>query len=116
MMNRSILLVENDPAVAQMLVEMLEQADFVVDGPHASLSDGMEALARNMPAGAVLDIRLKNEDVGLLADDLEVYDIPYLFCSASFDHPTVAKHPAAPLIFKPALHMRLISTLQRMLH
>ena len=116
MMNRSILVVEDDPVIAQLLVEMLEQAHYVVYGPHATLSDGVEAVARNMPAGAVLDIRLKREDVGLLADDLELYDIPYLFCSASFDHPAVAKHPAAPLILKPALHMWLIPTLQRILH
>jgi CheY-like chemotaxis protein len=116
MMDRSILLVEDDPAIAQIIVEMLEGADYAVDGPHMTLSDGLEALARKMPSGAVLDIRLKKGDVGLLADDLDLYDIPYVFCSGSFDHPAVAGHPSAPLIPKPAMGKRLIPTLRRMLH
>ena len=45
-MDRSILLVEDDPAIAQIIVEMLEGADYAVDGPHMTLSDGLEALAR----------------------------------------------------------------------
>jgi len=97
-MGRPILLVEDDPALAVVIADMLEQADYEVDGPYATLSDGMEALARHMPAAAILDVRLGQGDAGLLADDLDLYDIPYLFCSGAFDHPAVRAHPAAPLI------------------
>jgi len=115
-MVRPILLVEDDPAVAAFICDMLEGADYVVDGPYATLSDGVAALARSMPAAAVLDIRLGRGDVDLLADDLDLYDIPYLFCAGAFDHPAVAKHPQAPLVSKPALGLRLIPTLRSMLH
>lgn len=115
-MGRSILLVEDDPCVATLISDMLEEADYVVDGPYATLSDGMEALARSMPAAAILDIRLRRGDIDLLADDLDLYDIPYLFCSGAFDHPAVRRHPNALLVPKPALGRSLISTLQSMLH
>ncbi|HUD91099.1 hypothetical protein [Sphingobium sp.] len=115
-MGPRILLVEADPVVAAAIADMLEQADYAVDGPYASLVDGMEALARQMPAGAVLDIRLGQGEVGLLADDLDLYGIPYLFCSGAFYDSAVREHPAAPLIPKPALELRLIPTLRRMLH
>ncbi|MEO7468577.1 MAG: hypothetical protein ABIV36_16295 [Sphingobium limneticum] len=115
-MVRPILLVEDDPDVAALISDMLERADYVVDGPYATLSDGMEALAKSMPAAAVLDIRLKRGDIDLLADDLDLYDIPYLFCSGTFDHPSVRRHPDVPLVSKLALGRNLISTLQSMLH
>lgn len=115
-MGRPILLVEDDPAVAAMIADMLEQADYEVDGPYATLSDGMEALACHMPAGAILDIHLGQGDAGLLADDLDLYNIPYLFCSGSLDDPVIRAHPQAPLVPKPALAEKLISTVQRMLH
>lgn len=115
-MVRPILLVEDDPAVAALISDVLEEADYVVDGPYATLSDGMEALARSMPAAAVLDIRLRRGDIDLLADDLDLYDIPYLFCSGGFDHLAVRRHPNAPLVLKPELGRSLISTLQSILH
>nr|WP_093087280.1 response regulator [Sphingobium sp. AP50] len=115
-MRYPILLVEDDPVVASIMTDILERADYAVDGPHATLSDGIEALAERMPAGAILDIRLRGGDVGLLADDLELYGIPYLFCSGGFDHPVVRAHRKAPLILKPALERNLISTLEQMLH
>lgn len=115
-MAHPILLVEDDPDVAALISGMLERADYVVDGPYATLSDGMEALAKSMPAAAVLDIRLRRGDIDLLADDLDLYDIPYVFCSGAFDHPVIKRHPDAPLVPKPALGRSLISTLQSMLH
>jgi len=115
-MGRPILLVEDDPDVAALISDVLEEADYIVDGPYATLSDGMEALARSIPAAAVLDIRLRRGDIDLLADDLELYDVPYLFCSGSFDHPAVRRHPNAALVSKPALGSGLISTLQSILH
>jgi CheY-like chemotaxis protein len=114
--DRRILLVEDDPAVGAMIAELLEDAHYVVDGPHATLADGIAAVADEMPVGAVLDVRLGRGDSGLLADDLDLYDIPYVFCAGAFDHRAVHAHPAAPLISKPDLVRRLVPTLRRMLH
>jgi len=110
-----ILLVEDDPIIASILQDLLEDACFDVDGPHATLGEGMAAVAAHFPDGAVLDIRLKDRDVGLLAEDLENYDIPFLFCSGVGPDPVSAGHPDAPLVPKPALNRRLIPTLQAML-
>ncbi|MGA1810562.1 MULTISPECIES: response regulator transcription factor [Sphingobium] len=114
--DRKILLVEDDPAVAAMIAELLEDAHYVVDGPHTTLADGISAVADEMPDGAVLDVRLGEGDSGLLADDLDLYDIPYVFCAGAFDHQAVHAHPAAPLISKSDLVRRLVPTLRRMLH
>ena len=69
-MTAAILLVESDPDMAALICDMLARANYAVDGPYATLSDGMEALARSMPAAAILDVRLQRGDIDLLANDL----------------------------------------------
>ncbi|HUD95061.1 hypothetical protein [Sphingobium sp.] len=51
-----------------------------------------------------------------MADDLDLYDIPYIFCSGAADNPVVQAHPAAPFISKQDLAVCLVSTLGRMIH
>ena len=106
-----ILLVEDDPRVGAILAEELEAAEFVVDGPYRTLSDGMAALAEHFPDAAVLDIRLDDHDIFMLADDLEQYAIPFVLCSGLppqgrvglrfGHHPFVRKDAVAGLV--PAL-------------
>ncbi|MAM39824.1 hypothetical protein N5J77_10435 [Sphingobium yanoikuyae] len=115
-MSNRILLVEDDPAVAAVIADILDGADYAVDGPYQTLVDGIAAVADNMPSAAVLDIRLRDGDVNLLADDLDLYDIPYVFCSGAPDFAMMRRHPAAPLILKPALSTELVRTLRNMLH
>ena len=46
---RRILLVEDDPRVAAMIADMLEEADYAVDGPYGTLADVMASLAAHFP-------------------------------------------------------------------
>lgn len=114
--DRTILLVEDDPRLAAMMVEMLEDADYRVDGPYATLADGIAAVAAHFPSGAVLDVRLRDGEVGMLADDLDRYGIPYLFCSGATGHSALRDHPAASLIERPAMARDLVPALRRLVH
>lgn len=111
-----ILLVEDDPAIAAMIVELLEDAAFEVDGPYATLSEGVAAVANNLPDGAVLDLKLRGGDAALLADDLESYDIPFLFCSGMDKQSLARRFADHPFISKPTLSRALIPSLRRLLH
>ena len=73
-----VLVVEDDPQLAGRIVHLLHKADLDIDGPYASVSDGIAALADHFPNVAIVD--LHREDAGLLIDDLESYDIPFLLC------------------------------------
>ncbi len=114
--DRTILLIEDDPHIAAMMVELLEEADYAVDGPYATLAEGVAAVAEHLPAGAVLDVRLKDGEVGMLADDLDLYDIPYLFCSGASDHSALRDHPEAPQVDKPRMGIDLIPALHQLMH
>ncbi|WP_429614764.1 hypothetical protein [Sphingobium olei] len=116
MATQTILLVEDDPSVAAAIMDILEDADFAVDGPHRTLSEGAAALAGRLPAGAVLDIRLGRQDVGLIADDLDAYGVPYLFCSGAIGGSVAAQHPQAPVVSKDAVAARLVPALRRIIH
>jgi DNA-binding response OmpR family regulator len=116
MAGETILLVEDDPAVAAALIDLLEDADFAVDGPYRTLGEGAAALADHLPAGAVLDVRLGRQDVGLIADDLDTYGIPYLFCSGADETTMTHDHPDAPLVPKTSARRALVPALRRILH
>lgn len=111
-----ILLVEDDNCVAALIADMLEQADYAVDGPYATLADGMAALATRFPAGAVLDLSLRGSDAGLLADDLDAYGIPYVFCSGAARHALIGAHPQTPVLVKPEGIGHIVGTLDRLMH
>lgn len=76
--NGRILVIEDDPMLAGMMVDLLLAEDYEVDGPHTSASDGMAALATNMPDGAVVDLHHPSRGANLLKNDLECYAIPFL--------------------------------------
>lgn len=73
-----ILLVEDDPALAGRMVSLLRAAYYEVDGPHGCASDGLAALARHFPDGAVIDLHGGLQAADLLKEDLAAYDVPFL--------------------------------------
>ena len=76
--NGRILVVEDDPKLAGMMVDLLLAEDYEVDGPYTCVSDGMAALAMHIPDGAVVDLHRHSRSESLLKDDLEAYAIPFL--------------------------------------
>lgn len=78
-----ILLVEDDALTGLLLADLLEAADFLVDGPHRTVADAMAALAHAFPDFALLDIHLEGQDSMLVADDLTQYGIDFAFFSGT---------------------------------
>ncbi len=115
--HRRVLLVEDDLRVGHYIADLLEEADYEVDGPHPSLADAMAALARQFPDCAILDIKLRQQDAGLIADDLAQYDIPFIFCSGRPSAGALGgQFPQAPFISKDQLASALLPALDRSIH
>jgi len=79
LLNRRILVVEDDYLQASCLSVALELQGSDVVGPFPALQDGLEAVQRAEIDAAVLDVRLGDERVYHLADALNVKKIPFLF-------------------------------------
>lgn len=112
-----VLLVEDDVLVADVLAHILEDAEYEVDGPHLSLSEGMAALADHLPDCALIDVRLNDQDAFLLADDLTQYGIPFAFCTGSrlpgkFAH----RFGHVPVVPKPFREVDLVRAVDCLMH
>lgn len=111
-----ILLVEDDLAIAGLITDMLEEASYEVDGPYATLAEGVAAVAERMPEGAVLDVHLQGSDVDLLAGDLDSYAVPYVLCSGADARQMMEAHPTAAFVLKPDIGSLLVAELHRLLN
>jgi two-component system, OmpR family, response regulator BaeR len=82
---RRVMVVEDDPKIAQLLVDYLRNDGFVVD----AVSDGavaLESLKRAVPAALVLDLMLPGLDgLSLCREVRRFSDVPILMLTARID-------------------------------
>ena len=93
-----VLVVEDDPIVAMAANMMVEELGGVVADTAGSAAAAGEKLAKTAFDCVVLDINLRGEMTLEVAAELEVREIPYVFCTAythtfdGFEHvPRVTK-------------------------
>jgi len=82
-----ILIVEDEPAIAQDMCDILEMNGYHVTGTAYSYDKAIEALAADTPDLVFLDIALKGNGSGLdVARVLnDRYDIPFIFLTSFSD-------------------------------
>lgn len=87
-----ILIVEDDPFVAEDLMDKLERLQYRVIGVAESYHAALEEIGKQKPDLALLDIELKGELTGIdLAAALSNYDIPFIFLTSVQDLNTYYK-------------------------
>jgi len=97
-----VLIMEDEFIVALDLSDMAEDLGFCVDGPFATVSEGTEAIARNRPDAAILDVQLADGEVFPLADVLNRLGVPIIFHSGHADNGRLlARYPDASSAGKP---------------
>jgi DNA-binding response OmpR family regulator len=78
---KRILVVEDDYLVAMDIARALERAGAEVIGPAPAVEAALDALARSMPDGAILDINLGGEMAFPVADALMARGVPFIFAT-----------------------------------
>ncbi len=79
---KSILVVEDDAAIALDLRVALGKAGATVVGPAGSVAEAFAALAENRIDAAVLDVRLRRDELVFpVADSLAALRVPFIFAS-----------------------------------
>jgi DNA-binding NtrC family response regulator len=86
-MAEKILIVEDEPVVAEDIRSTIEQAGYEFCGIAPSVNRALELVKKEKPCLVLVDIFLKGNLSGLdLAFDLNAKDIPFVYLSANYDH------------------------------
>lgn len=86
-----VLVVEDEPLIAEDIRETLDNIDFSVSAVVYDSSSALEQLESNLPDIALLDVNLDSEMDGIQIADLinEKYHIPFVFLTSYADRDTV---------------------------
>jgi CheY-like chemotaxis protein len=78
---KSILVVEDEPIVAMMLEEWLEDLGARVVGPAGTVAEALALVDSTHIDVALLDVNLGNERSGAVADRLRERGVPFVFAT-----------------------------------
>jgi DNA-binding response OmpR family regulator len=78
---RKVLIVEDEPLIAMLLADMLNELGFDVDTSGGRLASAMEAAAASQWRCVILDVRLGDEETYPVADALMARKIPIIFAT-----------------------------------
>lgn len=113
---RTILVVEDDPAIALDLRASLFAAGALPVGPANSVEGAFALIADHAIDAAVLDIRLyKDELVFPVADTLQALRVPYVFASGRSAALMPPRHGDRPFFDKPFRPEQIVEALANML-
>jgi DNA-binding response OmpR family regulator len=76
-----ILVVDDEPLISMLVEGWLAELGCEVVGPARSLQDGLALAAANGLDGAILDLRLGDEDSYPLANALRAKGVPFAFAT-----------------------------------
>jgi DNA-binding response OmpR family regulator len=110
----SILLVENEPVVAQSVADCLQDAGaFVLTAWH--IKDALSMVERSRLSAAVLDLEFGDDDTTVVCRHLTERGVPFLFYSGYDDAYVCDKWPGATVVIKPAGEQVLIAALSELI-
>jgi DNA-binding NarL/FixJ family response regulator len=117
MSERTVLIVEDEPLVAEDIALALEKNDFTVSAIAYNKEDALAALQTNLPDMAILDINLNGAMQGIEIATIvgSQYHIPFIFLTSYSDKRTLTDakftEPAGYIV-KPFTEAGLYSTLE----
>ena len=113
---RTILIVENDPAIGLDLRATLAAAGAAPVGPANSVESAFALIADHAIDAAILDIRLyKDELVFPVADTLLALRVPYVFASGRSTALMPLRHGDKPFFDKPFRPEEIVEALAKIL-
>jgi DNA-binding NarL/FixJ family response regulator len=112
-----ILIVEDEPVIAENISMYLDNADFEVSGIAYDSIEAKDQLLANTPDAAILDVNLESEQDGI---DIAVYinekfQLPFLFLTSYSDKETLErakKVKPSGYIVKPFNEKTLLASLE----
>ena len=100
-MRRSVLIVEDEPLVAMLLADFLEELGCTVAAQASSVEDGLKRLKDTVFDIAILDVNLRGQPVWPLADALQEQGRPFVLATGYDGNQTKGRYPQAAILGKP---------------
>lgn len=111
-----VLVAEDEMIVAFDLCNTVEEAGYIVEGPHGDIKSAMKALENGTPDIAILDVNLTDGETFELAEMLIAQNVPVIFHSGHFSPDEVnARFPMAQACAKPCPPQKLLVAVQQAL-
>jgi DNA-binding NarL/FixJ family response regulator len=112
-----VLIVEDEPIIAENISMYLNNNDFTVSGIAYDDQEAKEQLANNTPDAVILDINLDSEQDGIaIAKHINAnYQLPFLFLTSYSDKETLQRAKLVEpngYIVKPFNEQTLLATLE----
>lgn len=112
-----VLIVEDEPVIAENISMYLDNADFEVSGIAYDSAEANEQLQHNTPDAAILDVNLESEEDGIdIATRInQKYHLPFLFLTSYSDKETLQRAKAvnpSGYIVKPFNEKTLLASLE----
>ncbi len=112
---RSVLVVEDEWLIAEMISGELRDAGYAVVGPAPTTDRALALIAQGGVDAAVLDVNLNGAFCYALADALDARKIPYLFLTGYIRRDLPSAFRDRPMLPKPlspdALHREVAALL-----
>ena len=100
--NKTILIVEDEPLIAMMLEDFLDELGHQVAGSCDNVADALDHVASGGFDVAILDVRLRDgEQIWPVADALAEAGKPFVLATGGHVEPPPDRHAAAPVLAKP---------------
>ena len=109
---RAVLLLEDEPLVALLIKESVEEMGYEVLGPFDKIADALSFAVKEEFLTAILDINLHGELVFPVADLLSKRDIPYLFVTGYGPERIDKRYMPFAILQKPIDRLHLQTTLR----
>ncbi len=112
-----ILIVEDEPVIAENISMYLDNNDFEVSGIAYDSGEANDQLKNNTPDAAILDVNLESEEDGIdIARRInQQYDLPFLFLTSYSDKETLQRakqvNPSGYIV-KPFNEKTLLASLE----
>ncbi len=112
-----VLIVEDEPVIAENISMYLDNNDFEVSGIAYDSAEANEQLQHNTPDAAILDVNLESVEDGIdIANRInQKYQIPFLFLTSYSDKETLQRAKAvnpSGYIVKPFNEKTLLASLE----
>ena len=106
-----VLVVEDDELIAEIIVDMLTDAGYVVVGPFLRFADALRAAETDTFDAAVIDINLAGRPSHPIAAALTRRNLPFVFLTGYGRGARPAGYAKTPIVGKPFETVELLDAL-----